>query len=687
MPDYTDLDPSQLKPGLVDGPNLKPGLVTPLYTGGTPTAPNQIKPNLRYPNGQLKPGLVDGLALKCNLLGMGVAPDPGSGFSPASLSPTLWVAGESPYYDANSPLDGLAVLRSRETYGDYRAPLPPYCLKGDGVNDYSRLTGISVAGDWTVCGWIKPNSSADPIDYPIGLSTSTPGIYIEFGAQSDSWGFYTGAATIPAGQNLDEGTWYHLAVVKSGTTYSLYRNGVLAVSTTGANVTINHLVLSYRGDFSPGACDAYIFDVRIYSAAKTAGQIAAIAAGDHDAPDTANIYGGWWLNERSGATHYDWSGNGRNLTIYSAATTLGGGYHVIDYGIPANPANSLGFSLSGSTVVPRDESSPSSDVLGGALGNAGQCPYPVNPRVPCLTGNGSTVYAVLPTVVDRPSYIEFDYHRLTDDSTLLMGGSNGTQIFSVQQSMVGRIVAVARSSAGIAVQTAMATGLFANGEWCKVRVEIDWSASGVIRVYKNGVLITTSASGNLSGSMSFSNLHLLSGSIGNSPTGSGLSHLVIGNTVPIHYPLQEGAGRDLHWVAEDGTYGVDSAALVNGVESEIWANHCPSSRDWCIDYGGRIGAGGHFVPASLDSSICADGNPVSIPAGTPSPLSILDLNPYGAAELAVRGVPHEFADGDDLAAVVTPSDSAFASADRSRVVILPAAATGDDLTDMEGYVA
>ena len=73
MPDYSDLIPANLKPGLTtpDGANLKPGLVTPAYTGGTPSAADQIKPSLRNADGSLKAGLVLGSELKPSLVGSG----------------------------------------------------------------------------------------------------------------------------------------------------------------------------------------------------------------------------------------------------------------------------------------------------------------------------------------------------------------------------------------------------------------------------------------------------------------------------------------------------------------------------------------------------------------------------------------------------------------------------------------
>jgi hypothetical protein len=69
--DYSDLIPANLKPGLLtqDGLNLKPGLTTSLYSGGTPTAANQVKSSLLNADGTLKPGLTtaDGSALKPSL--------------------------------------------------------------------------------------------------------------------------------------------------------------------------------------------------------------------------------------------------------------------------------------------------------------------------------------------------------------------------------------------------------------------------------------------------------------------------------------------------------------------------------------------------------------------------------------------------------------------------------------------
>lgn len=54
MADYSDLDPTALRASLSDGTRLKKSITTDLYTGGTPSAANQVKPSIMYADGTLK---------------------------------------------------------------------------------------------------------------------------------------------------------------------------------------------------------------------------------------------------------------------------------------------------------------------------------------------------------------------------------------------------------------------------------------------------------------------------------------------------------------------------------------------------------------------------------------------------------------------------------------------------------
>jgi hypothetical protein len=164
----------------------------------------------------------------------------------------------------------------------------------------------------------------------------------------------------------------------------------------------------------------------------------------------------------------------------------------------------------------------------------------------------------------------------------------------------------------------------------------------------------------------------------------------------VHVPLQEGVGsgasRHVYTCRSDGTGIKKTSAIVNGTIGVVWGELVPGqSRDWCIEYGGDIGADGEYVPGLIGGSNAADGTPKTLPAGRfGNPFSQLNLNPFTAAELNGRSIPVDFEVGDDLDATVTPADSAFArtvSGAVDRVVIAKDALTGSDLTDMENYVA
>jgi hypothetical protein len=62
--DYSDLDPTALRASLSDGTRLKKSITTDLYTSGTPTAANQVKPSIMYPSGTLKESVANAAGLK-----------------------------------------------------------------------------------------------------------------------------------------------------------------------------------------------------------------------------------------------------------------------------------------------------------------------------------------------------------------------------------------------------------------------------------------------------------------------------------------------------------------------------------------------------------------------------------------------------------------------------------------------
>ena len=172
-------------------------------------------------------------------------------------------------------------------------------------------------------------------------------------------------------------------------------------------------------------------------------------------------------------------------------------------------------------------------------------------------------------------------------------------------------------------------------------------------------------------------------------SGTTLASLVLSDGT--NYPCQEGPGlananRTVYDVSGDSNH----ATLVNGTVSDIWADRLSGTvKDWCIEYGGDIGADGEFVPGLIGGSNAADGTPKTLPAGqSMNPYSRRNLNPFTAAELNGRSVPTSIGPRTDVSLLVTPTNSAFnrsSATQDDRIAIFSEALTGATLTSMQTY--
>ncbi len=173
-------------------------------------------------------------------------------------------------------------------------------------------------------------------------------------------------------------------------------------------------------------------------------------------------------------------------------------------------------------------------------------------------------------------------------------------------------------------------------------------------------------------------------------SGQTLSDLTLSDGT--RYTMQEGPGssntnRTIYNVNGSTNHGT----LTNGTVATIWGTRLAGTvQDWCILYGGRIGAAGEFVPGRVSGGLASDGSAKTLTAGKfGNPFSRLNLNPATAAELNGRSVPTAAAAGADINATITPTDSAFrrtASDGDDRILIYDATLSGADLSNVEGYV-
>ena len=146
----------------------------------------------------------------------------------------------------------------------------------DGVDDLVNIntTKIAIGNDMTISSWIKTTNASQR---PILSNRYTGGGRLYYGISSGKGFIYYNSASPPnltTIANINDNTWQHFVFVRSGTTSTLYVNGVLDNSTTQTGYVSHNSDITIGFDtpnnqYYPGLID----DVRIYNYALTPLQI------------------------------------------------------------------------------------------------------------------------------------------------------------------------------------------------------------------------------------------------------------------------------------------------------------------------------------------------------------------------------------------------------------------------------
>jgi hypothetical protein len=350
--------------------------------------------------------------------------------------------------------------------------------------------------------------------------------------------------------------------------------------------------------------------------------------------------------------------------------------------------------------IPRNEAAPTLDVNANALTVTGQAPYPANVEVPCITGDGTDVYADLGSAL-IPATADFELSCWYYQSS----SANIHTVVEQRASPNNNIFALAANFNG-SVGSAGKLGLFlstSNGILSSVDLTNNaWHALRITRIGNDWTLYLNGANvGTVTRSFSIGqtqDCHVLAGLFNSSfsqfSSGRIADLRITTGGVTTYFPLQDGPGssntnRDLSYIKSDGTYGVVSNAIVNGTVSTIWGNRCPNARDWCTEYGGDIAANGAFLPGQISGSLASDGTAKTLAAGKfGNPYSRINFNPFTAAELNALGLETAYA-VTTARQSVSPTDTKFrrtAADGDDRFFTTAAALTGTDKTNAEAYV-
>ncbi len=211
---------------------------------------------------------------------------------------------------------------------------------------YAKLPSGVTSGlaDFTVSTWVKVNAFATwQRIFDFGSATNnymflttqyTPtapnNAKLRFGIRTPSTPEQSVSGT---GIALTTGTWTHVAVVRSGTTVSLYVNGSLAgsgpIALSPSDLGITTLNYLGKSQFNDPYFDGSLDDFRLYSQALSPAEIAAFAHPAAGAPVQLAVVPG---DTKATLT---WLPNATSTYTVKRSTTSGGSYATIAEGVTA----------------------------------------------------------------------------------------------------------------------------------------------------------------------------------------------------------------------------------------------------------------------------------------------------------------------------------------------------------------
>ncbi|HKT02352.1 MAG TPA: beta-L-arabinofuranosidase domain-containing protein, partial [Rugosimonospora sp.] len=205
----------------------------------------------------------------------------------------------------------------------------------DGASNYVSLPSGIVSGlhDFTIATWVRPSTVTTwsrVFDFGTGTSRYMF-LTVSAGSGRPRFAISTGGSgaeqQLSSTQSISANAWTHLAVTLSGTTGTLYLNGVAVATNT--NMTLNPAGLGTTGNnwigrsqYGDPLLSGAVDDFQIYDHALTQAGVQALMSG----PGSGNV-ACYRFDETTGATAHDTSGNGRNAAVFSGTSSTTGPSH------------------------------------------------------------------------------------------------------------------------------------------------------------------------------------------------------------------------------------------------------------------------------------------------------------------------------------------------------------------------
>ena len=192
-----------------------------------------------------------------------------SAFTPPAAPPTAITNTQLLTNFTNAGIYDSAAKNDLETVGNAQvstatAQFGTTSMYFDGTGDcliFPPTPNFLFSGDFTIEGWFNRDNGADNSIFVMNTSGAS---YFAINVASGGYSVYLNATgpNFSPSVTLSNNTWYYFALVRSGSTVTLYHNGTSVGSTTNSSALGSATVISYVGGIN-GGLKAYIDDLRI----------------------------------------------------------------------------------------------------------------------------------------------------------------------------------------------------------------------------------------------------------------------------------------------------------------------------------------------------------------------------------------------------------------------------------------
>jgi hypothetical protein len=184
----------------------------------------------------------------------------------------------------------------------------------DGSNDYAHNDAFatSLTADMTVEFWANTTMVPTAGNTKRMLDVATASVQnMQVTLQPDGTVGLNGAANITTSKVINDGVWHHIAVTRSGTTFTIYVDGVSVGSATGTVSTLTRLFVgSYAGLIAN--TQETVDEVRVSNNVRYTGAFTPSAAPFVTDANTSVL---WHFDEKAGQIAYDGTSAGNNGTL------------------------------------------------------------------------------------------------------------------------------------------------------------------------------------------------------------------------------------------------------------------------------------------------------------------------------------------------------------------------------------